>query len=119
MQRAQAQVPQMPGFEPAPHDPTPVDFTELPLDERLQKALADRQFQRTTPVQSAVFPNVFAGQDLVGCAQTGTGKTAAFLLPLMQRLLEGLTAEEQEQFLGLLARAVRTAQADEPAKTRY
>jgi ATP-dependent RNA helicase RhlE len=48
----------------------------------------DRQFVRTTPVQSAVFPSVFSGQDLIGCAQTGTGKTAAFLLPIMQRLLE-------------------------------
>ena len=92
MQRAQAQAPQALSFEPAPHDPTPVDFTELPLDERLQKALADRQFQRTTPVQSAVFPAVFAGQDLIGCAQTGTGKTAAFLLPIMQRLLEHAAA---------------------------
>jgi ATP-dependent RNA helicase RhlE len=45
---------------------------------------------KTTPVQSAVFPTVFSGQDLVGCAQTGTGKTAAFLLPIMQRLLEGV-----------------------------
>jgi ATP-dependent RNA helicase RhlE len=54
------------------------------------RALADRQFVRTTPVQSAVFPTVFGGQDLIGCAQTGTGKTAAFLLPLMQRLLESV-----------------------------
>jgi ATP-dependent RNA helicase RhlE len=51
------------------------------------RGLADRQFVRTTPVQSAVFPHVMAGTDLVGCAQTGTGKTAAFLLPIMQRLL--------------------------------
>jgi ATP-dependent RNA helicase RhlE len=85
-------VPNVPIFEPAPHDPTPVDFTALPLDERLQRALADRQFQRTTPVQSAVFPAVFAGRDLIGCAQTGTGKTAAFLLPIMQRLLERAAA---------------------------
>jgi len=42
---------------------------------------------RTTPVQSAVFPLVLQGEDVIGCAQTGTGKTAAFLLPIMQRLL--------------------------------
>jgi ATP-dependent RNA helicase RhlE len=92
VQRTHAHVPNSPIFEPAPHDPTPVEFTGLPLDERLQRALADRQFVRTTPVQSAVFPTVFAGQDLVGCAQTGTGKTAAFLLPIMQRLLEHAAA---------------------------
>ena len=74
-------------FEPAPHDPTPIEFTELGLDARLERALADHQFVRTTPVQSAVFPHVLAGIDLVGCAETGTGKTAAFLLPIMQRLL--------------------------------
>lgn len=74
-------------FEAAPHDPTPVDFSELGLDRRLGMALADHRFERTTPVQSAVYPHVLAGVDLVGCAQTGTGKTAAFLLPIMQRLL--------------------------------
>jgi ATP-dependent RNA helicase RhlE len=92
VQRTHAHVPNVPVFEPAPHDPTPVDFAALPLDERLQRALTDRQFVRTTPVQSAVFPTVFAGQDLVGCAQTGTGKTAAFLLPIMQRLIERAAA---------------------------
>jgi len=51
------------------------------------QALADHQFVRTTPVQSAVFPAVLSGIDLVGCAETGTGKTAAFLLPILQRLL--------------------------------
>jgi ATP-dependent RNA helicase RhlE len=74
-------------FETAPHDPTPVEFATLNLDDRLNRALADLRFVRTTPVQSAVFPSVFAGEDLIACAQTGTGKTAGFLLPLMQRLL--------------------------------
>jgi len=52
------------------------------------QGIADRGYVRTTPVQSAVYPLVFSGTDLVGCAQTGTGKTAAFLLPIMQRMLE-------------------------------
>jgi ATP-dependent RNA helicase RhlE len=43
---------------------------------------------RTTPIQSAAIPLVLGGGDLIGCAQTGTGKTAAFLLPIMQRLLQ-------------------------------
>ena len=73
--------------EPAAHDPTPVDFTTFNLDRRLNRALADRGFVRTTPIQSAVFPLVLTGADLIACAETGTGKTAAFLLPIMQRLL--------------------------------
>ena len=48
----------------------------------------DRRFVQTTPIQSAVFDTIVAGDDLVACAETGTGKTAAFLLPLMQRLLQ-------------------------------
>jgi ATP-dependent RNA helicase RhlE len=74
-------------FEVAPHDATPIEFSELELDDRLRAGIADRGFVRTTPVQSAVFPVVFRGSDLIACAETGTGKTAAFLLPIMQRLL--------------------------------
>jgi ATP-dependent RNA helicase RhlE len=74
-------------FEPALHDPTPIAFEHVPLDERLRRGVADRGFERTTPVQSAVFPLVLGGSDVIACAQTGTGKTAAFLLPIMHRLL--------------------------------
>ncbi len=71
----------------APYDASPVAFTSLGLDARLERALTERGFDTTMPIQSAVFPAVLAGIDLVACAQTGTGKTLAFLLPLMQRLL--------------------------------
>ncbi len=64
-----------------------MSFTSLGLDARLEHALTERGFETTMPIQSAVFPAVLAGIDLVACAQTGTGKTLAFLLPLMQRLL--------------------------------
>ena len=79
-------------FDVAPHDPTPIEFSALDLDDRLRAGIGDRGFERTTPIQSAVFPIVFAGGDLIACAETGTGKTAAFLLPLMQRLLATPTA---------------------------
>ena len=49
--------------------------------------MTDRGFVLTTPIQSAVYPGVLDGADLVGCAQTGTGKTLAFLLPIMHRLM--------------------------------
>ena len=54
----------------------------------LERALVDRGFETTTPIQGAVYPAVMDGIDLVACAQTGTGKTLAFLLPLMQRLIK-------------------------------
>ena len=84
-----SQAPPPPVFESAPFDPTPVDFATLNLDSRLARAIADLGFVQTTPVQSAVFPTVAAGEDLIACAQTGTGKTVAFLLPVLQRLLTG------------------------------
>jgi ATP-dependent RNA helicase RhlE len=74
-------------FEPAPYDATPKAFTSLGLDRRLEQAVVDRGFVQTTPIQSAVYPGVLDGVDLVACAQTGTGKTLAFLLPIMHKLL--------------------------------
>ena len=74
-------------FEPAPYDATPVGFVSLGLDHRLEQAVTGRGFVTTTPIQSAVYPGVLEGVDLVACAQTGTGKTLAFLLPIMHRLL--------------------------------
>jgi ATP-dependent RNA helicase RhlE len=76
-------------FDPAPYDATPVAFTSLGLDSGLERAIIDRGFETTTPIQGAVYPAVLDGIDLVACAQTGTGKTLAFLLPLMQRLVKG------------------------------
>ena len=60
-------------------------FATFNLDPRLARAITDLGFVQTTPVQSAVFPTVAAGEDLIACAQTGTGKTVAFLLPVLQR----------------------------------
>src|SRR5687768_68103 len=75
-------------FEAATCDATPVAFTSLGLNPLLERAVTDRGFVTTTPIQSAVYPGVLSRADLVACAQTGTGKTLAFLLPLMHRLLE-------------------------------
>ena len=63
-------------------------FTDFTLDERLQRALVTSGFVTPTPIQVAAMPVVFEGRDLVGTAQTGTGKTAAFLLPILHRLIE-------------------------------
>lgn len=63
-------------------------FTDLGLAEPLLRALADEGYTTPTPIQAQAIPGVAAGRDLLGVAQTGTGKTAAFALPLLHRLAE-------------------------------
>ena len=81
-------------FTPVAHDPSPIDFIDLDLAPTLLQGIEDRGFVRTTPIQSAAIPLVLAGEDLIGCAQTGTGKTAAFLVPIIERLLESGAPDE-------------------------
>jgi ATP-dependent RNA helicase RhlE len=63
-------------------------FTGMSLSPRLLAAVGDLGFERPTPVQRAAIPAGLAGRDLLGTAATGSGKTAAFVLPILQRLLE-------------------------------
>ncbi|MBK1681066.1 DEAD/DEAH box helicase [Rhodocyclus tenuis] len=62
-------------------------FDELGLAPELLRAVAEQGYTEPTPIQAQAIPLVLAGQDLMGGAQTGTGKTAAFTLPLLQRIL--------------------------------
>jgi ATP-dependent RNA helicase DeaD len=62
-------------------------FKDFKLPSSLEKALEAMQFHTPTPIQSAAIPVALEGRDLIGCAQTGTGKTAAFCLPMLTRLL--------------------------------
>jgi ATP-dependent RNA helicase RhlE len=73
--------------ESAPFDPAPLPFASLITEPALLDALDQRGFVQTTPIQSAVLPYALAGRDLIGCAETGTGKTAAYVLPILARLL--------------------------------
>jgi ATP-dependent RNA helicase RhlE len=73
----------------------PVPFDTLGLDDQVRLGVADRGFVETTPIQSATIPLVRAGGDLIACAETGTGKTAAFVLPLLDRLVRR-TRQEPE-----------------------
>jgi ATP-dependent RNA helicase RhlE len=63
-------------------------FADLGLAETLLRALNDAQYTHPTPIQAQSIPALIAGRDLLGLAETGTGKTAAFVLPLLQRLAD-------------------------------
>ncbi|MCB0144968.1 MAG: DEAD/DEAH box helicase, partial [Caldilineaceae bacterium] len=65
------------------------DFTQLHLRPELIQAVTARGYTEPTPIQSAVIPAMLAGHDILGQAQTGTGKTAAFALPILQKLTPG------------------------------
>ena len=63
-------------------------FKELKLNKNILKALAEAGYEQPTPIQEQSIPSVLEGRDLLGCAQTGTGKTCAFSVPIIQRLDE-------------------------------
>ena len=74
-------------LEASPFDPAPIPFDRLSLDERLLRGIRDLGWADTRPVQSGVIPLALAGHDVIACAETGTGKTAAFLVPILQCFL--------------------------------
>jgi ATP-dependent RNA helicase RhlE len=109
-----------------------VPFTTLGLDPRLLEGIRDLGYVDTRPVQTAVIPLALAGHDLIACAETGTGKTAAFVVPTLQRLLTAagpaapaglapqsappLTAVERAFQSGDRSAAARTPDTDAPAR---
>ena len=66
-----------------------MDFYDLDLNDLVLDALDDMNFTDTTPIQEHAIPPILAGRDIVGVAQTGTGKTAAYLLPVLSKLQDG------------------------------
>ena len=62
-------------------------FDEVNLDENVLQGIEAMNFQEMTPVQEQTIPVILEGKDIIGCAQTGTGKTAAYTLPLLSRLV--------------------------------
>lgn len=61
-------------------------FQELKIEKNILKALEEAGYEQPTPIQQKAIPPVLDGHDLMGCAQTGTGKTCAFSVPIIQRL---------------------------------
>ncbi len=68
-------------------NPLQVKFTEFGFDDRLMEGIEASNYQQATPIQEQAIPHILNGKNILAFAQTGTGKTAAFLLPLINRLL--------------------------------
>ncbi|MDO5651944.1 MAG: DEAD/DEAH box helicase [Moraxella sp.] len=75
-------------------------FAELPLSAVLTKAIKELGFQKLTPIQAQILPYTLAGQDAIGQAQTGTGKTATFLITVIQSLLKKPFSKNETHYLG-------------------
>ncbi|WP_373044569.1 DEAD/DEAH box helicase [Vulgatibacter sp.] len=82
--------------EPTSEETTPsseyqsdVTFAELPLSDEIKRSIADRGYTHPTPVQAQAIPKVIEGKDLIVRSKTGTGKTAAFSIPVLERLPAG------------------------------
>ena len=72
-------------------------YSELNLDPRLFSAIEKLNYAEATAIQEQTIPHILAGRDVAGLAQTGTGKTAAFLIPLIERILKSLDRNEGER----------------------
>jgi ATP-dependent RNA helicase RhlE len=77
------------GIPQHPVQTTDQSFSALGLSDAIVKSIADVGFANPTPIQAAVIPLALSGKDVIGLAQTGSGKTAAFVLPIAQRLTHG------------------------------
>lgn len=75
-------------------------FHDLPLSEQTLKAVKALNFERLTPIQAQILPHTLANQDAIGQAQTGTGKTATFLITIIESLLKRPFADDEQRFLG-------------------
>jgi ATP-dependent RNA helicase RhlE len=84
-----------------------MSFESLNLIEPILRALKEEGYTNPTPIQAQSIPIVLKGTDLLGCAQTGTGKTAAFTLPIIQRLMASQAPSVRRQIRGLIVTPTR------------
>lgn len=94
-------------------------FKNLNLRAELLKAIEEKGYKEATPIQSQVIPIILQGQDVLAGAQTGTGKTAGFTLPLLQLLMNNYKNQKQRKVRGLILTPTRelAAQVAESVKT--
>jgi len=88
-------------------------FTDFQIDERLKKTIIAKGYKNPTPIQDKTIPHILKGSDLVGIANTGTGKTAAFLIPLIQKVLK----DPKENVLVIVPTRELAIQIDSELKT--
>jgi ATP-dependent RNA helicase RhlE len=77
-------------------------FKDLNLIMPIQRALKDEKYSEPTPIQEKAIPSILAGRDLLGCAQTGTGKTAAFAIPILQTLTREISGPRNTRQISAL-----------------
>ena len=94
-----------------------MEFKDLGLLPELERAVRDAGYSRPTPIQAATIPVALAGQDVIGCAQTGTGKTAAFCLPALARAYASSSNEAALHTLILTPTRELAAQINESLTT--
>ena len=99
------------GGESAPHSNPLSDFHSLGLSEPLLRALVPLGYETPTPIQGQAIPHVLEGRDVLGVAQTGTGKTAAFSLPMLHRLGNQPRRESRRVIRGLVLSPTRELSA--------
>ena len=92
-------------------------FAKLNLIEPLARAVADQGYEIPTPIQAQAIPPLLKGRDLLGCAQTGTGKTAAFALPVLQGLDASYTGQKHIRVLVMTPTRELAAQIDDSFTT--
>lgn len=73
-----------------------ITFADLKLAAPIQRVLEENGYKKPSPIQAKAIPPILEGRDLIGCAQTGTGKTAAFALPMLQQLTKPYKLEKYE-----------------------
>ena len=92
-------------------------FKELGLSDELLRAIADAGYETPTPIQEQAVPYVLMNRDVLGCAQTGTGKTASFVLPMLDILSAGRARARMPRSLILEPTRELAAQVSENFKT--
>ncbi|MEM9809922.1 MAG: DEAD/DEAH box helicase [Pseudomonadota bacterium] len=97
----------------AADEPVTIKFADLGLDEKLLKGIIDAGYDTPTPIQAKAIPEALQGRDVLGIAQTGTGKTAAFTIPMIHRLARGRAKARMPRTLILAPTRELAAQVSE------
>jgi len=82
-------------------------FNDLGLAENILRAITKEGYKTPTPIQAKVIPAMLTGRDVLGIAQTGTGKTASFVLPILQRIVESRHTPKSKHCTALILTPTR------------